>query len=84
MCGISGIIDFKNKINNPLKEINDLNSKNINRGPDDGGVWFNMEKKVFFGHKRLSIIDLSENGRQPFLSKDQKISLIFNGEIYNF
>ena len=84
MCGISGIIDFKNKINNPLKEINDLNSKNINRGPDDEGVWFNMEKKVFFGHKRLSIIDLSENGRQPFLSKDQKISLIFNGEIYNF
>ena len=65
MCGIAGIIDFKNKINNPLKEINDLNSKNINRGPDDEGVWFNMEKKVFFGHKRLVIFLGVENFDDP-------------------
>ena len=47
MCGIAGIIDFKNKINNPLKEINDLNSKNINRGPDDEGCGLIWKRRSF-------------------------------------
>ena len=84
MCGISGIIDFKKKLTNPLEKIISLNLFNKRRGPDDEGIWVDNEKKVFLGHRRLSIIDLSKNGHQPFISNEGKISLVFNGEIYNF
>tara|TARA_B110000305_G_scaffold167678_1_gene185332 strand:- start:338 stop:2119 length:1782 start_codon:yes stop_codon:yes gene_type:complete len=84
MCGITGILDFKKKIKDPLLLINKLNELNKSRGPDDRGTWSNNDKNIFFGHTRLSVIDLTKNGKQPFLSYDKKISLIFNGEIYNF
>lgn len=53
------------------------------RGPDDAGLWISPDRKVGMGHRRLSILDLSEAGHQPMLSPQQDIVLVFNGEIYN-
>lgn len=53
------------------------------RGPDDAGVWADEGKQVFLGHRRLSIIDVSANGRQPMLSNSGRYVIAFNGEIYN-
>jgi asparagine synthase (glutamine-hydrolysing) len=52
------------------------------RGPDHQGIW--SENGVCFGHRRLSIIDLSADGNQPFQSSDQRYVLVFNGEIFNY
>lgn len=53
-------------------------------GPDDEGIFLNKEKNVVFGHRRLSIIDLSSNGHQPMADMQQKAWITFNGEIYNY
>jgi asparagine synthase (glutamine-hydrolysing) len=80
MCGISGIINKnKNKVNKrELKNINDLIS---HRGPDDEGFFF--EKNFAFGHRRLSILDLSSDGHQPMHYLD-KYTITYNGEVYNY
>jgi len=54
----------------------------VHRGPDQEGVF--CSEQISLAHRRLSIIDLSENGRQPMISEDGNVVLIFNGEIYNF
>jgi len=54
------------------------------RGPDDSGVYLDSSAGVAFGHRRLSILDLSPLGHQPMASPDGNVVLIFNGEIYNF
>ena len=51
------------------------------RGPDDKQNLFT--RNISIGFRRLSIIDLSENGRQPMMGKSKKIIMVFNGEIYN-
>jgi len=82
MCGILGqiSIDSQIKINKPLfKEALDLM---IHRGPDDSGIL--MDDKFIFGHRRLSIIDLSSSAKQPMVSGCGNIIINFNGEIYNF
>lgn len=77
MCGIAGFLGKGNK-DNLLRMMQPLK----HRGPDDEGVY--IDGNVFLGHKRLSIIDLSEKGRQPMSNEDGSLWLIFNGEIYNF
>ena len=52
------------------------------RGPDGEGHW--IDGNISFGHRRLSIIDLSPAGHQPMISSDQRYVLTYNGEIYNF
>lgn len=54
------------------------------RGPDGEGVFISPDRKIALGHKRLSFIDLSDNGKQPFINSNNKIVLTFNGEIYNY
>lgn len=81
MCGIIGIASSKNLINE-----NDLirgRDSMVHRGPDSHGVWLSEDKKIGFGHRRLSIIDLTDAGHQPMTNLDQNISIVFNGEIYN-
>lgn len=82
MCGIAGIITTdKNEINQKrLKRMTDIIA---NRGPDGDGHWISNEGKVGFGHRRLSIIDLSDAGKQP-MHYMNRYSITFNGEIYNY
>ena len=54
------------------------------RGPDDSGVFVDDKINIALGHQRLAILDLSNLGHQPMISKDQKVVIVFNGEIYNF
>ncbi|MDD5120693.1 MAG: asparagine synthase (glutamine-hydrolyzing) [Candidatus Omnitrophica bacterium] len=85
MCGITGFIDFsgiKNK-NEMLKNIKQMRDTLTHRGPDDSGVWVNQDAGVSFGHRRLSIVDLSEAGHQPMVSKSGRYVIVLNGEIYN-
>ena len=85
MCGICGKIDFTGSPvdENLLRRMTDILS---HRGPDDSGVYLRHQDKVScgLGHRRLSIIDLSEAGRQPMPNEDKTIWMVFNGEIYNF
>jgi asparagine synthase (glutamine-hydrolysing) len=81
MCGILGIVDSRGVDERLLKQMRD---KMIHRGPDDAGVWLSQDKKVGLAHRRLSIIDLSEAGRQPMSDNEGRILITYNGEIYNF
>ena len=56
----------------------------FHRGPDAVGVWTSPSENIWFGHRRLSILDLSNLGTQPMVSFDGKLVIVFNGEIYNF
>jgi len=81
MCGIVGQVNFDNSPVSPvvLKKMTDTI---VHRGPDGEGHW--IEENVGFGHRRLSIIDLSPAGHQPMISADHRYVLTYNGEIYNF
>ena len=80
MCGISGII---NKNNKSVEELLILHMTNIiaHRGPDSSGSY--LYKNIAFGHRRLSILDLSSSGHQPMKYLDDLV-ITYNGEIYNF
>ena len=82
MCGINGIYSFTDELKNPKQCIEDMNRAIALRGPDAKGVY--LEEKVALGHRRLSIIDTSENANQPMCSLDNRYTLVFNGEIYNY
>lgn len=82
MCGIAGFIDFSN--NSTLQILQDCTDTLQHRGPDGGGYEFLQQDghQVGLGHRRLSIIDLSNAASQPMWYKD--LCIIFNGEIYNY
>lgn len=80
MCGISGIIN-KNSLKVEQNEIQKINDLISHRGPDDEGFYF--EKNFAFGHRRLSILDLSSDGHQPMYYLDRYV-ITYNGEVYNY
>jgi asparagine synthase (glutamine-hydrolysing) len=84
MCGISGFIDFKSNTGKP--ELVAMTDALSHRGPDASGYYYNQTGScaVGLGHRRLSIIDLSEAGNQPMQFLDGRYWIIFNGEIYNY
>lgn len=86
MCGIAGLIDFqgKFKIDDTLLDI--MVSPLKFRGPDQEGRYLHTNENLSFGlvHRRLSILDLSENGNQPMEDEEGKLVIVFNGEIYNY
>jgi asparagine synthase (glutamine-hydrolysing) len=84
MCGINGFIDFNKKITR--EELASACNTLQHRGPDDGDTAFfeTAEAFVGLGHRRLSILDLSQLGHQPMYSDDRSVVIILNGEIYNF
>jgi asparagine synthase (glutamine-hydrolysing) len=83
MCGIAGIIRFTSKEVNEF-EIKKLTDVITHRGPDGEGCWIHPNKHLGLGHRRLSILDLTNQGAQPMHYADNTISIVFNGEIYNF
>ena len=84
MCGIVGAINFKDSSFEISESyIIKMRDTMIHRGPDGSGVWVSPNKNVGIGHRRLSIIDLSESSSQPMFNEDENLCLAFNGEIYN-
>jgi len=83
MCGICGYISKQHIDDSKLKSMRDTMQ---HRGPNDAGIWQSQINgyNVGLAHRRLSIIDLSSKGHQPMLSDDEKIVIVFNGEIYNY
>lgn len=81
MCGICGDIRLDGR---PASRdaVEAMSRRLARRGPDDDGMYF--DACVGFGHRRLSIIDLSEKSHQPFYDEQHKLMLVFNGAIYNY
>ena len=82
MCGIVGIKKSADKV--APRMFDTMVDSLSHRGPDGRGVKCLEDETLFLGHRRLSIIDLSESGCQPMSNEDDSIWLIFNGEIYNY
>ncbi len=86
MCGIAGFWRNTNEKSADWLGSTALNMANtlIHRGPDDSGTWVDEQFGVAFGHRRLSIIDVSHAGHQPMVSSDGRYIVTYNGEVYNF
>lgn len=80
MCGIAGIIGGRVDAH----VLNAMTDAIAHRGPDGRGVWIDSRSEVGLGHRRLSILDISESGAQPMHSHCGRYSIVFNGEIYNY
>jgi asparagine synthase (glutamine-hydrolysing) len=85
MCGVVGIFAYRDSAEpvdaSELRRIRDHMER---RGPDGSGEWLSADGRVGFGHRRLAIIDLSERADQPMTSDDGRLTITFNGEIYNY
>lgn len=84
MCGICG---FVSKSTITTEQLRTMNETMYHRGPDDSGEEIYPAKDSYtvgFAQRRLSILDLSESGHQPMHSSDKRLSVVYNGEIYNF
>lgn len=81
MCGIAGFCGHTKDNKTQIKRMCD---RIIYRGPDAEGYWCDTDCEVTLGHRRLSILDLSENGTQPMQSASGRFIISYNGEIYNF
>jgi asparagine synthase (glutamine-hydrolysing) len=81
MCGICGFFSKSSSSYNNI--IDNMSNALLHRGPDNKGTWRDEKFGLFLGHQRLSILDLSNNGNQPMVSKSNRFIIIFNGEIYN-
>lgn len=81
MCGIAGLFDTRGRQAFAPELLARINNIQAHRGPDELGV--HGEPGVAFGHRRLSVIDIS-TGQQPLFNEDHSVVVVFNGEIYNF
>src|SRR6187401_1002219 len=81
MCGIAGIVNFKERTPQE-KAIRMMTNRIAHRGPDAEGVY--VDDFVALGHRRLSIIDVSEASNQPLWDHSHRYAIVFNGEVYNY
>ena len=81
MCGIAGFCNFYGKAQENIER---MKERMHHRGPDAGGTYLSEDGNVVLGHRRLSIVDLSENGAQPMTSHSGRFVIAYNGEIYNY
>src|SRR5712692_7967277 len=85
MCGIAAIFAYQSGAPRVSRdEVIAMRDYMTARGPDGVGEWFSTDGRVGLGHRRLSIIDLSPTGAQPMFSADGSLTIILNGEIYNY
>jgi len=85
MCGINAIYAFHPSA--PPVDVEELTRTREamrSRGPDAAGEWLTDDRRVGFGHRRLSIIDVSDRANQPMRSREGDLCIVFNGEIYNY
>jgi len=80
MCGITGFISSKWS----AEDLRKMTRRLQHRGPDAEGFYSNSSQEIHLGHRRLSILDLSEAANQPFFSKDKRYVMVFNGEVFNY
>lgn len=85
MCGIAGILDPSGRLGAEglRARATEMAAALMHRGPDDGGIWVDEGAGIALGHRRLSIVDLSEHGRQPMADARGRWHVVYNGEIYN-
>jgi len=84
MCRIAGIISTRLKPEDIHEKVSTMCRTLKHGGPDDEGIFLDKKTNLAFGHRRLSIIDLSKNGHQPMADDQKKVWITFNGEIYNY
>jgi asparagine synthase (glutamine-hydrolysing) len=84
MCRIAGLVTNRLRGDELKRVVNVMCHTLQHGGPDDAGLYCNADSRVAFGHRRLSIIDLSANGHQPMADAKLKAWITFNGEIYNY
>lgn len=82
MCGITGIINRRAKVD--ANQLGEMTDRIAHRGPDAEATFLNKIKTCGLGHRRLSILDLSDAANQPMHSECGNYSLVYNGELYNF
>jgi glutamine phosphoribosylpyrophosphate amidotransferase len=80
VCGIAGILGASGAAKG--QSVRRMLDALVHRGPDQEGLW--TGPGLVLGHRRLSILDLSEAGRQPMLDPQTGCAIVFNGEVYNF
>lgn len=85
MCGIAGVYVYRDGAP-PVDtgELLRIRDHMVKRGPDGAGLWVDDARRIGLAHRRLSIIDLSESGAQPMATADGRLTITFNGEIYNY
>ncbi len=85
MCGIAGQLVFGRDIarENLLEITTKMVLQLAHRGPDDMGIWSDNASGIYLAHRRLSILDMSSEGHQPMASSSGRLTIVFNGEIYN-
>lgn len=85
MCGIAGVLVSAGYARERLeREASAMADCMAHRGPDDHGLWSDLEAGIALTHRRLSIVDLSPAGHQPMTSADGRYVISYNGEVYNF
>jgi asparagine synthase (glutamine-hydrolysing) len=84
MCGIAGYRIVEPQTDRWSADLPRAIEALHHRGPDDGGLWFEADRRVGLGHRRLAILDLSPLGHQPMVSRCGAWAMVYNGEIYNF
>lgn len=86
MCGISGLLEcnLDNIEESFQNSIQKMNATLAHRGPDNNGYWCDVHSGVALGHQRLSIIDVSPEGKQPMISSGGRYVITYNGEVYNY
>jgi asparagine synthase (glutamine-hydrolysing) len=85
MCGIAGIFNYgaaRERVD--AAELTAIRDRMETRGPDGCGLWISPEGNIGLAHRRLALVDLTPTGAQPMHSLDGSLSIVFNGEIYNY
>ena len=84
MCGLTGFLTNNPTLLFKAEAILSAMTDSIShRGPNDSGIWIDVDSGIALGHRRLSIVDLSTAGHQPMISTSGRYVIVFNGEIYN-
>jgi asparagine synthase (glutamine-hydrolysing) len=83
MCGIAGA-SFSRRVEDGCAAVARMGRAMVRRGPDADGQWADADNGIVLGHRRLSIIDLNARANQPMVSSSSRLTLVFNGEIYNY
>jgi asparagine synthase (glutamine-hydrolysing) len=84
MCGIAGILQYHDGPHVEERDLVAMRDAMRHRGPDGEGLWISSDRRIGLGHRRLAIVDLSPLGLQPMATPDERLRVVYNGEIYNF